>query len=72
MTSRWGVGLMAQARIEKTHADRQTAPNLGGYEAVYAAFDWETARRELTGLPAGKGLNMAFEAIDRHAEGPQA
>jgi acetyl-CoA synthetase len=27
-------------------------------------------RRELDGLPAGKGLNIAHEAVDRHADGP--
>ncbi|MEQ1829366.1 MAG: acetate--CoA ligase, partial [Pirellula sp.] len=32
-------------------------------------FSWEAARKELTGLPTG-GLNIAHEAIDRHALGP--
>lgn len=30
---------------------------------------WERARRELDGLPDGGGLNIAHEAVDRHAAG---
>ena len=33
-----------------------------------AAFSWEAARRELDGLPGG-GLNIAYEAVDRHCIG---
>ena len=32
---------------------------------------WAAARRELEGLPGG-GLNIAHEAVDRHARGPRA
>ncbi len=46
-------------------------PNLANYEDVRASFSWDEARRELTGLPDGKGLNIAYEAIDRHASGPR-
>jgi len=46
-------------------------PNLVDYEAACAAFSWEAARRELDGLPAGGGLNIAHEAVDRHALGPR-
>jgi acetyl-CoA synthetase len=41
-------------------------PNLLDYEKTYAEFSWETIRGELTGLPGGKGLNIAYEAVDRH------
>ncbi len=41
-------------------------PNLIDYETTCASFSWEDARRELTGLPGG-GLNIAYEAVDRHA-----
>ena len=27
---------------------------------------WQEARRHLDGLPGGKGLNIAHEAVDRH------
>jgi acetyl-CoA synthetase len=29
---------------------------------------WEIARRGLAGLPAGRGLNIAHEAVDRHVQ----
>ncbi len=35
----------------------------------FANFSWDTIRGELQGLPEGKGLNIAHEAVDRHAEG---
>ena len=47
-------------------------PNLGSYDAERAAFSWDIARRALQGLPAGRGLNIAHEAVDRHAAGPAA
>jgi acetyl-CoA synthetase len=36
------------------------------YETACATFDWTSARRELDGLPGGRGLNIAHEAVDRH------
>jgi acetyl-CoA synthetase len=45
------------------------APNLQDYRQTCASFSWDDARRELDGLPGG-GLNIAHEAIDRHAAGP--
>ena len=47
-------------------------PNLGDYAAARKAFSWEEARRRLDGLPGGRGLNIAHEAVDRHATGPRA
>ncbi len=41
-------------------------PNLNDYQAIYADFRWEDAARLLDGLPEGRGLNMAHEAVDRH------
>jgi acetyl-CoA synthetase len=41
------------------------------YEAARAEFSWAQARAELAGLPGG-GLNIAYEAVDRQAEGPLA
>jgi acetyl-CoA synthetase len=46
-------------------------PNLRDYAAEAAAFSWSAARAELDGLPGG-GLNIAHEAVDRHARGPRA
>jgi acetyl-CoA synthetase len=39
------------------------------YDAVRATFSWDAARAELDGLPGGRGLNIAHEAVDRHAAG---
>jgi acetyl-CoA synthetase len=44
-------------------------PNLLDYGAACASFTWEAARSELDGLPGGRGLNIAYEAVDRHAAG---
>ena len=53
-------------RIEKRAASSERPPNLADYEQARATFSWETARRELDGLPDGGGLNIAYEAIGRH------
>jgi acetyl-CoA synthetase len=45
-------------------------PNLLDYERARAQFSWAAARAELAGLPGGRGLNIAHEAVDRHAAGP--
>jgi acetyl-CoA synthetase len=49
----------------------KTAPNLLDYEAARASFSWADARGALAGLPGGRGLNIAYEAVDRHAAGPR-
>jgi acetyl-CoA synthetase len=46
-------------------------PNLVSYEEARRAFDWRASRRVLDGLPGG-GLNIAHEAVDRHATGSRA
>ncbi|MDQ4491506.1 acetate--CoA ligase [Sinomonas sp. ASV486] len=46
-------------------------PHLADYDAERAVFRWEDARSALSGLPGG-GLNIAHEAVDRHAAGPRA
>src|SRR3990170_6681728 len=57
--------------IHKGAADLRVAPNLRDLESERAAFSWDAVRRELQGLPGG-GLNIAHEAVDRHARGPRA
>jgi acetyl-CoA synthetase len=54
---------MRPSLIRKLAADLRVAPN--------APLGWEAARRELCGLPGG-GLNIAHEAVDRHAAGARA
>jgi acetyl-CoA synthetase len=44
-------------------------PNLGDYATARREFSWDRARAELSGLPGGRGLNIAYEAVDRHALG---
>ena len=61
---------MAWTAIRKTQKDRKVAPNLVDYDAACASFSWDEAARALEGLPDGRGLNIAHEAVDRHAAGP--
>jgi acetyl-CoA synthetase len=49
-----------------------TKANLGDYSSARASFSWDAARRALDGLPGGRGLNIAHEAVDRHANGALA
>jgi acetyl-CoA synthetase len=44
---------------------------MADYAAACREFSWAQAREELAGLPGG-GLNIAYEAVDREAEGPLA
>lgn len=48
-----------------------TKPNMVDYGAERARFSWTDAAKALDGLPGGAGLNMAYEAVDRHAAGPR-
>jgi len=52
--------------IKKRASVKQTA-KMPDYDAAYASFTWDGARKQITGLPSGH-LNIAFEAIDRHVE----
>ncbi|CAM2067284.1 acetate--CoA ligase [Sulfidibacter corallicola] len=61
---------MRTAIIEKRPRASDPSPNLTAAEA--ASFRYDRAARDFQGLPDGKGLNIAFEAIDRHAAGPLA
>ncbi|HSN01263.1 MAG TPA: acetate--CoA ligase, partial [Rudaea sp.] len=56
--------------IGKT-ADAAAVPsNMTDYERARRDFDWSAAKRELAGLPGGRGVNIANECVDRHvAEG---
>lgn len=61
-------GSMLWKTIAKTARDRVVTPNLQNYEQARASLSWEDARRELEGLPEGRGLNIAHEAVDRRSE----
>jgi acetyl-CoA synthetase len=56
-------------QIVKTPHEGELPPNMVHYGRACAAFSWDQARRELDGLPGGRGLNIAHEAVDRHAVG---
>jgi len=56
--------------IAKPETSWKVAPNLIDYEQTRASFSWAAARADLSGLPRGRGLNIAHEAVDRHAAGP--
>jgi acetyl-CoA synthetase len=58
--------MMRFAEIQKNIRPGLPAPNLRDYDQARASFSWEQARRSLAGLPDGRGLNMAHEAVDRH------
>ncbi|MGM0577510.1 MAG: acetate--CoA ligase [Myxococcota bacterium] len=60
------------AVIRKSPPATGAEPNLVDYEATRARFSWADARAALDGLPEGRGLNIAHEAVDRHAAGPRA
>jgi acetyl-CoA synthetase len=43
------------------------SPNMPDYERARREFSWAAARELLSGLPFRRGLNIAHEAVDRHA-----
>jgi acetyl-CoA synthetase len=60
VTARWPP-------VVKTPREWAVTPNLVDYSRTCADFSWAAARQALDGLPGGHGLNIAHEAIDRHA-----
>ena len=58
--------------ITKVPGSWRAPPNLTDYNQTCASFSWDAILAELDGLPAGAGLNIAHEAVDRHAAGPRA
>ncbi|OGA03592.1 MAG: acetate--CoA ligase [Betaproteobacteria bacterium RIFCSPLOWO2_02_64_14] len=58
--------------IHKKRSGWTTAPNIGDYESARAEFSWAGARAALSGLPGGRGINIAHEAVDRHAGSERA
>ena len=63
-----GAGPMGWPVIEKPRDGWAVEPNLIDYRSARATFTWEAARAALEGLPDG-GLNIAHEAVTRHASG---
>jgi acetyl-CoA synthetase len=46
----------------------KTEHHLLDYEKVRTSFSWKNIAQELSDLPDSKGLNIAHEAVDRHAK----
>lgn len=59
------------APIRKGEQRGDVEPNLEDYDRVRSDFSWDEVRKELSGLPGGRGLNLAYEAVDRHATSPR-
>jgi acetyl-CoA synthetase len=58
-----GSGPVAPRTIERTPG---RTPLIGDYEERRRTFTWDEARGWIDGLPDGR-LNIAYEAVDRHA-----
>jgi acetyl-CoA synthetase len=58
--------------IHKPPPTGPVVPNLVDYDATRASFTWAEAEGWLSHLPDGGGLNIAHEAVRRHAHGPRA
>ena len=56
-------------RIRKRWHELAVPPHLGDWDTARGAFHWDQARQAMAGLPGG-ALNIAHEAVDRHADGP--
>jgi acetyl-CoA synthetase len=57
--------------IHKGPADLKVPPNLNDYAGTRAGFSWSQIPDLCAGMGAG-GCNIAYAAVDRHAEGPHA
>ncbi len=51
--------------------EQRAAANLSDYAGLRRSFSWAQARGLLSGLPGG-GINIGYEAVDRHASGGRA
>lgn len=58
--------------IRKDPSSWRVTPNLLDYQQARSTFSWNDVHHELTGLPENRGLNIAHEAVDRHADGVRA
>lgn len=53
--------------VEQTLSTKDTNSNLGNYAKVYDSFDWSQVEEQFSWNITGR-VNIAYEAIDRHAE----
>ena len=66
------LSALRHTSIPKSAAAWRVTPNLLDYDEERRRFSWDAARAALDGLPGGAGLNIAHEAVDRHAAGALA
>ncbi|MBN3508707.1 acetate--CoA ligase [Mycolicibacterium septicum] len=59
------------AVIHKAPADSAVLPNFTDYDGTRARFDWSDIPDLCDGMGAGL-CNIAYAAVDRHAQGPRA
>ena len=57
--------------IHKGPADLTVTPNLDDYDTTRTSFSWAQVPDPCAGMGAGL-CNIAYAAVDRHAEGPEA
>ena len=57
---------MPFAKIHKDLKNVKITPNMRDYARACAEFSWAEADGELTKLPNGAGLNIAYECVNRH------
>ena len=57
--------------IHKTSDDCRVPPNFTNYERTRTDFDWAAVPDLCAGMAAG-GCNIAYAAVDRHADGPDS
>lgn len=62
---------MDDAIIHKGPADLKVTPNLDDYDATRASFAWSQVPDLCAGM-GSDGCNIAYAAVDRHAEGPES
>ena len=58
--------------LDSATANWNTKPHMNDYEAIRKSFKWEDIKDKLEGLPDNGGLNIAHEAVDRHADSDKA
>jgi acetyl-CoA synthetase len=63
---------MSWERIQKTVAEFRVAPNMLDYGKTCESFSWKAMTSELQGSKSVAGLNIAYEAVDRHALGSRS
>ncbi|HWP24279.1 MAG TPA: AMP-binding protein, partial [Candidatus Binatia bacterium] len=62
---------MALATIKKDPKTFRVTPNLLDYERTRGEFSWEKIEGKFRHSPGERGLNIAYECVDRHAQGPR-